>query len=102
MSLAKWRQCVYLWCMDTKTTLLASDWATLRKLAREGRISIGKALIDKIKAGHRRWTDEVVIEVHRVTDGAIPCWSLRPDLWAPGQIPPCLSPPAHLNTGDAA
>ena len=26
--------------------------------------------------------------IHYATNGAIPCWSLRPDLWTEGQIPP--------------
>jgi len=33
---------------------------------------------------------ELAADIHRATAGEIPCWVLRPDLWAPGQVPPCL------------
>ena len=76
--------------MEDKVDLTLEDWALLRKLARENALSIGGDLLKKIKAGHRRWTEDLAIEIHVVTSGSIPCWVLRPDLWAPGQIPPAV------------
>ena len=41
---------------------------------------------------------KLVTAIHRATAGAVPCWELRSDLWAPGQVPPeladCLPPDA--------
>ena len=30
----------------------------------------------------------LAILIHYATQGATPCWTLRPDLWTEGQIPP--------------
>jgi len=59
-------------------------------MAREGKFSFSVALVDKIKGGGRRWTEGNAIEVHRVSNGEIPCWKVRPDIWAEGWVPPCL------------
>ena len=34
---------------------------------------------------------ELACQIHFHSDGAIPCWTLRSDLWAEGQIPPLLA-----------
>ena len=34
---------------------------------------------------------ELACQIHYRSDGAIPCWTLRPDLWSEGQIPPLLA-----------
>jgi DNA-binding transcriptional regulator YdaS (Cro superfamily) len=34
------------------------------------------------KAGHV--SAELARDIHLATDGAVPCWELRPDLWRPG------------------
>lgn len=73
-----------------RPSLPPPDWAAIRSLARAGKLSVGVALIKKIKAGQKRFTTEVATEIHRVTDGEIPCWRLRPDLWSEGQVPPSL------------
>lgn len=67
-------------------------WPHLRRLAREGRIPASVALLNKIQAGKRNLTEELSIEIHRATNGEIPCWLTRPDRWCPGQVPPCLLP----------
>ena len=71
--------------------LSSPDWTLLRQMAREGQFSFGVALIDKIKGGDRRWTEDNALEVHRISNGVIPCWKVRPDLWGEGYIPPCLA-----------
>lgn len=30
----------------------------------------------------------LAVAIHWATDGVVPCWALRPDLWREGQIPP--------------
>lgn len=70
--------------------LSPQDWKALRSLANTSELTFGVALVDKIKAGKRSWTPDNAIEVHVVTNGSIPCWKLRPDLWSEGQIPPAL------------
>jgi len=77
--------------MTFPCTLSPPEWLLLRQWAREGRFTFGVALVDKIKGGGRRWTDDNAIEVHRISKGEIPCWKLRPDHWAEGQLPPCLA-----------
>jgi len=74
--------------MDLKTELTPQDWATLRKMAREGALPFSAALVDKIKAGDRAWTHQNAMAIHLATGGNIPCWCLLPNVWAPGQIPP--------------
>lgn len=71
--------------------LTPEQWALIRRLARTDQFTFGVALVDKIKAGERRWTDDNAIEVHRVTNGAVCCWSLRPDHFREGQLPPALA-----------
>lgn len=51
---------------------------------------MGLDTLNKIKAGHRRFTEENAITIHSVTNGEFPCWVLRPDLWSEGQVPPSL------------
>lgn len=78
--------------MTFEPTLSQQDWLRLRRLAAAGVFSFKVGLVDKIKGDRtRRWTEDAALEIHRVTNGEIPCWSVRPDLWAPGQIPPAVA-----------
>lgn len=49
------------------------------------------AALWRVLAGRQRSSPDLAIRIHRATAGAVPCWELRPDLWAPGQVPPELS-----------
>jgi hypothetical protein len=40
------------------------------------------------KTGARACTPDLAVRIHWFTGGAVPAWSLRPDLWAEGQTPP--------------
>ena len=71
----------------------ALNWQLLRQLAREKKLPIGVKTLDKIKSGHLRFTEDVSVEIHRITAGAIPCSATRPDIFAPGYIPPVLLDP---------
>jgi len=77
--------------MDFPCTLTPDQWARVRLLARTDQFSFGVALVDKIKAGERPWTDKNALEVHRVTKGEVPCWAMRPDIFREGQLPPALA-----------
>ena len=78
--------------MEFPCALSPSEWLLLRQWASAGRFSFKVTLVDKIKGTPgRRWTEDRAIEVHRVTKGEIACWSMRPDIWAVGQLPPCLA-----------
>jgi DNA-binding transcriptional regulator YdaS (Cro superfamily) len=30
----------------------------------------------------------LAVAIHHASGGKVPCWSLRPDLWLEGQVPP--------------
>ena len=53
------------------------------------RIGCNKVTIYRALAGKGK--PETACQIHFHSDGAIPCWTLRPDLWSEGQIPPLLA-----------
>jgi len=53
------------------------------------RIGCDKATVYRALAGNG--TPETACQIHLHSEGEIPCWTLRPDLWAEGQIPPRLA-----------
>jgi len=71
----------------------ASDlnWSLIYRLAREGLLPVGVHTIKKVRAGHQRFSDDTCVALHRLTDGQVPCWMLRPDTWQVGQVPPALA-----------
>lgn len=76
--------------MDYSPDFTRTDWKFLRSACRAGKVNLSQDLLSKIKAGKRRFTEDSAIEIHLATKGVIPCWRVRPDLWAPGQFPPAL------------
>lgn len=34
---------------------------------------------------------QLAISIHYASNGEIPCWKLRPDIWREGQVPPALA-----------
>lgn len=72
-------------------TLLSDDqWLELRALARAGKIPCGTALLDKVKAGERNFSERMAVDIHIATQGLFPCWDLRPWSWEKGQVPPAI------------
>ena len=53
------------------------------------RIGCDKATVYRALAGNGK--PETACLIHFHSEGAIPCWTLRPDLWSEGQIPPLLA-----------
>jgi len=76
--------------MAAKPNFTPTEWLTLRSLAKQGGISVTPVLIDKIRTGERALTERLAIEIHRATNGQIPCWRSRPDTWPEGVLPPVL------------
>lgn len=73
-----------------------SSRTNVPSLAQRCRVHVGsmyRALNDVNEAGVHNCSPELAIAIHRATEGAIPCWDLRPDLWAVGQLPPGLTHP---------
>lgn len=52
--------------------------------------SMYRALNKFDESGVHVCSPELAERIHRESNGAIPCWVLRPDLWAEGQVPPGL------------
>ena len=71
-------------------TITPADWALLLEKVKAGLLPISKNTLRAIRYGSRRWTDDLAVAAHAATDGAVPCWVLRPDHFREGVIPPCL------------
>ena len=48
--------------------------------------STQNAVYEALRRG--RVSPEMACAIHHATDGEVPAWRLRPDLWAVGQSPP--------------
>lgn len=75
--------------MDTKTKRdKMPNGAMARLVVNTGltRVKIWRAIKKK------QCSESTAIILHHASNGAIPAWELRPDIWKPGQEPP---KPAH-------
>jgi hypothetical protein len=68
--------------------------------------SMYRALNDFDANGIHTCSTDLAIAIHRESCGMgflIPCWELRPDIWALGQVPPVLADlHAEIALGEAA
>jgi hypothetical protein len=74
-----------------RPTLTPPEWATLRAIARAGKLPVGVGLVKRVQGGKGRITEDCAIAIHQATAGVLPVWKIRPDLWAPGMLPPALA-----------
>ena len=55
-------------------------------------IGTSQQLVSQLCSTARSISGEHAAAIHRATEGRVPCWALRPDLWPEGAEPPAGPP----------